>query len=106
MLTVVVLEIYFSLGVQWPDPLTLGKLHNSVWLGCFRRLCKNLRKSLRGIFYVPLLFFSHDQIVPVWVSLSICMENLFSQNIHDEDSMLGVLILCHLLDKKFSATSL
>ena len=68
--------------------------------------CVKIYESLRGIFYVPLLFFSHNQIFPVWVSLSICMENLFSQNIRDEDSMLGVLILCHLLDKKFSATSL
>ena len=57
----------------------------------FHRLCKNLRpfnvlyESLRSTFYALLLFFSHNQIFPVWNSLSIYMENLFSQNIHDED---------------------
>ena len=49
----------------------------------FHRLCKI--ESLRTTFYAPLLFFSHNQISPVWNSLSIYMENLFSQNIHDED---------------------
>jgi len=57
------------------------------------RLCKNSRpfnvlyESLRSTFYAPLLFFSHNQIFPVWNSLSIYMENLFSQNIRDEDSI-------------------
>jgi len=51
----------------------------------FHRLCKNLRpfnvlyESLRSTFY------AHNQIFLVWNSLSIYMENLFSQNIHDED---------------------
>ena len=71
----------------------------------FHRLCKNLRpfnilyESLRSTFYALLLFFSHNQIFPVWNSLSIHMENLFSQNIHDEDRVKGALILCYLLEQ-------
>ena len=61
----------------------------------FHRLCKNLRpfnvlyESSRSTFYAPLLFFSHNviQIFPVWNSLSVYMENLFSQNICGEDSI-------------------
>ena len=71
----------------------------------FHRLCKNLRpfnvlyESLRSTFYALLLFFSHNQIFPVWNSLSIYMENLFSQNIHDEDRVKGAFILCYLLEQ-------
>ena len=39
------------------------------------------------LFTAPLLFFSHIQIFRVWNSLRIYMENLFSQNISDEDSI-------------------
>ena len=46
-----------------------------------------------------LLLFSHNQIFPVWNSLSIYMEDLFSQNIHDEDRVKGALILCYLLEQ-------
>ena len=60
----------------------------------FHRLCKNLRpfnnflyESLRSTFYALLLFFSQNQIFPVWNSLSIYKENLFSQSIRDEDSI-------------------
>ena len=60
----------------------------------FHRLCKNLRP-----FNALLLFFSHNQIFPVWNSLSIYMENLFSQNIHDEDRVKGAFILCYLLEQ-------
>ena len=59
----------------------------------FHRLCKNLRpfkvlyESLRSTFYALLLFFWHNQIFPVWNSPSIYIENVFSQNIRDEDSI-------------------
>ena len=59
----------------------------------FHRLCNNLRpfnvlyESSSSTFYAPLLFFSHIQIFRVWDSLRIYMENLFSQNICDEDSI-------------------
>jgi len=78
----------------------------------FHRLCKNLRpfnilyESLPRTFYVPLLFFSHHEIFPLWNSLSIYMENLFSQNNRNEDSILGVWIFCYLLEQKFSSTSI
>ena len=78
----------------------------AIVFGCvFHRLCKNLRpfnvlyESLRSTFYALLLFFSHNQIFPFWNSLSIYMENLFSQNIHDEDRVKGALILCYLLEQ-------
>ena len=59
----------------------------------FHRLCINLcpfnvlYESSRSTFYAPLLFFSHIQIFPAWNSLRVYMENLFSQNICDEDSI-------------------
>ena len=71
----------------------------------FHRLCKNLRpfnllyESLRSTFYALLLFFSHNQIFPVWNSFSIYMENLFSKNVHDEGRVKGALILCYLLEQ-------
>ena len=58
------------------------------------------RAGTRNIFFLllGLTFFtqyflraitilSHNQIFPVWSSLSIYMNNLFSQNIRDEDSI-------------------
>ena len=66
----------------------------AIVFGCvFHRQCKNLRlfnvlyESLRSTFYAPLLFFSQNQIFPVWSSLSIYRDNLFSQNIRDEDGI-------------------
>ena len=78
----------------------------AIVFGCvFHRLCKNLRpfnvlyESLRSTFYALLLLFSHNQIFPVRNSLSIYMEELFSQNIYDEDRVKGALILCLLLEQ-------
>ena len=71
----------------------------------FHRLRKNLRpfnvlyESLRSTFYALLLFFSHNQIFPVWNSLSIYMENLCSKNVYGEDRVKGALILCYLLEQ-------
>ena len=59
----------------------------------FHRPCKSLRpftfftNIYAVFFYSPLLFFLHNQTFPVWNSLSIYMEKLFSQNIRDEDSI-------------------
>ena len=50
----------------------------------FHRLCQNLRpfnvlyEYLRSTFYAPLQFFSHNQIFPVWNSLSIYMEKILN----------------------------
>ena len=78
----------------------------AIVFGCvFHRLCKNLRlfnvlyETLRSTFYALLLLFSHNQIFPVWNSLSIYMEELFSQNIHDKDRVKGALILCYILEQ-------
>ena len=59
----------------------------------FHRLCKNLRpfnvlyEYLRSVFLrvIAILFAQSD--FPVWNSLSIYMENLFSQNIRDKTGL-------------------
>ena len=78
----------------------------AIVFGCvFHGPCKNLRpfnvlyESLRSTFYALLLLFSHNQVFRVWNSLSIYMEDLFSQNIDDEDKVKGALILCYLLEQ-------
>ena len=72
------------------EPTYFYRNYAIVFGWVFHRQCKNfnvLYEYLRSVFfYAPLLFFLHNQIFPIWNSLSIYMEKLFSQNIRDEDS--------------------